>query len=200
MDARLIGWARAVKRRQRAAHPVLWLFTDRRGPDPLAFVRAAPRWPRCLCGVVLRDASPDPARRARALAGVCRARGVALSIAGDWRLARAVGAGLHLRDGRAPAHAPRGWKLLTSSAHDAASLRRARACGALVFLSPAFPTASHPGAPALWPLRWGRLAGGAAIGCAALGGITGLNIRRLPRAAAAGAIGALALPSREGPA
>ncbi len=187
MDGKLIGWARAVKRRNRARQPVLWLFTDKRGPDPLEFARHAPPG---LCGIVLRhDAAPGRADLARALARLCRERRLALTVAGDWRLARAVGAGLHLREGRKPAHAPRAWRLLTSSAHDAASLRRARAAGALAFLSPAFRTASHPGAPGLGPLRWSRLAG---PGCAALGGITGRTIRRLPRAIAAGAIGALA--------
>ena len=209
MDGKLISWAKAVKRRKRLRHPVLWLFTDPRGPDPLQFARLAPRG---LCGIVLRhDADPARAQLAQAIAEVCRERGLALTIAGDWRLARAAGAGLHLRDGRKPPHAPRGWRLLTSSAHGAASLRRARAAGALVFLSPAFPTASHPGSPALGPLRWSRLAGGGAAmadecvgapgvgaqgltapGVAALGGITGRTIRLLPRAVAAGAIGALA--------
>ncbi len=179
---------------------MLWLFTDAGGPDPLAFARAAPRSPRLLCGVVLRPAwlrgftEPDRARFVRRLARLCRERGLALTVAGDWRLARVLGAGLHLRDGRPPSHAPRGWPLLTSSAHDGRSLRRARSAGALAFLSPAFPTASHAGAPALGPLRWSRLAGcgAAAPGCGALGGINGRRIRRLPRAIAAGAIGALA--------
>ena len=189
MDAKLIGWAWAVKRRTRARGAVLWLFTDTRGPGPLEFARAAPRG---LCGIVLRhDDTPGRAGLARALARACRARGVELTVAGDWRLARAVGAGLHLREGRPPAHAPRAWKLLTSSAHGEAGLRRARLSGALVFLSPAFPTASHSGARALGPLRWSRFAG---RGTAALGGVTGQTIRRLPRAAAAGAVGALGLP------
>ncbi|MDE2334778.1 MAG: thiamine phosphate synthase, partial [Rhodospirillales bacterium] len=82
MDGRLIGWARAVKRRRHASGPVLWLFTDRRGPDPLEFARTAPRG---LCGIVLRDdAAPDRADLARRLARLCRARGLALAIAGDW--------------------------------------------------------------------------------------------------------------------
>jgi thiamine-phosphate pyrophosphorylase len=194
MDQRLIAWARAVKRRNRLPHPVLWLFTDARGPDPLAFARHAPAGPRGgLCGIVLR--SPLDAAASAKLARACRERRLALTVAGDWRLARALGAGLHLRDGHKPAHAPRAWPFLTSSAHGAASLRRARAAGALAFLSPAFPTASHPGAPALGPANWSRLASDHGVaaphGVAALGGITGRTIRRLPRAIAAGAIGAL---------
>jgi thiamine-phosphate pyrophosphorylase len=74
-----------------------------------------------------------------------------------------------------------------------AELVRARRSGArLVFLSPAFATASHPGAPSLGPIRWAALAGRAGIPVLALGGIDGASIRRLGRKAqGAGAIGAL---------
>ncbi len=193
MDQRLVGWARAVKSRQRArGAPVLWLFTDaRRLADPLA---AAMALPRGLGGVVLRhDAAPGRAALGRALAGVCRARGLALAVAGDWRLAAALRAGLHLRGGRRPAGAPRWLRGLTSSAHGVAEVRRARRQGALAFLSPAFATASHPGAAGLGPCRWGLAArrGGVANAAAALGGIDGRRVRRLPGCAAAGALGAL---------
>jgi thiamine-phosphate pyrophosphorylase len=206
MDGKLISWARAVKRRRRAGHPTLWLFADPRGPDPLAFAAAAPPG---LCGIVLR---PDALRDSggpgsgpgsgpgwAALARLCRARRVALSVAADWRLARQLGAGLHLRDGRKPVGAQaRGWAVLTSSAHDAASLRRARAAGALAFLSPAFPTASHPDRAALLPARWSRLAGKNGGKVAALGGIGAGDPRRLPGAVAAGAVDALRPYGRAG--
>ena len=172
---------------------VLWLFTDaRRLPDPLA---AVSRLPGKLCGVVFRhDGDPQRAELGRALARLCRARGLPLVVAGDWRLAAALRAGLHLRGGRKPAHAPRWRGLVTSSAHGVVELRRARQAGArLVFLSPAFVTASHPGVGPLGPARWGRLAGRGGHSAAALGGIDGETIRRLPRrtCAGAGAIGAL---------
>ena len=169
---------------------MLWLFTDaRRLADPLA---AAAALPRGLGGVVLRDdGAPGRAALGRALARLCRARGLALSVAGDWRLAAALRAGLHLRGGRRPGGAP--WRLpaMTSSAHGVAALRRARRQGALAFLSPAFATASHPGAAGLGPCRWGLLArrGGGQV--AALGGIDGRCVRRLPGCRAAGAIAAL---------
>lgn len=179
---------------------MLWLFTDaRRLADPLA---AAARLPRGLGGVVLRHEGA-PGRAAlgravlgravlgRALARVCRARGLALSVAGDWRLAAALGAGLHLRGGRRPAGAPRRLPALTSSAHGAADVRRARRAGALAFLSPAFPTASHPRVAGLGPCRWGLVARRGGGGVAALGGVDGRTVRRLPGCVAAGAITAL---------
>jgi thiamine-phosphate pyrophosphorylase len=195
MDEKLVDWARAVKRHAgggRAAMPALWLFTDRqRLADPRA---AVARLPVGLAGVVLRH-DGDPARRglARELARLCRARRLLLAVAGDWRLAAAVGAGLHLRAGRRPPGVPRWLPVWTSSAHGVGDLRRARRAGAaLAFLSPAFATRSHPGAPALGPLRWG-LAARRGGGAAALGGIDGAAIRRLPRklCRAAGAIDAL---------
>lgn len=205
MDKRLLAWARAVSaRRTRPPKlPPLWLFTDaRRLADPRPVVA---RLPKGLAGVVLRhDDTPggEPGRAAlgRDLARLCRARRLRLVVAGDPRLAADLGAGVHLRGGRWPAGAPvapcrRRGVLLTSSAHGAAELRRAAQAGAdLAFLSPAFATRSHPGAAALGPLRWGRLARGAALPVAALGGIDGVSVRRLPRGLCrgVGAIDALA--------
>ena len=75
---------------------MLWLFTDMvRLPDPFAAVSRLPRG----AGVVLRDD-----RDADRLARLCRARGLALVVAGDARLAARLGAGLHLRDGRCRKH------------------------------------------------------------------------------------------------
>jgi thiamine-phosphate pyrophosphorylase len=232
MAARLLRWARAVKARQARRHsgarmpPPLWLFTDAaRLSDPLPAIAGLPRG---LCGVVLRhDEATARATLGAAVARLCRARRLALVVAGDARLARQLGAGLHLRGGRLPgALRPRlrhgGW--ITSSAHGAADLRRARLAGAeAVFLSPAFPTASHPGGRALGAVRWAALARGAAptrasavpvpglrvpeprvpalgvpaLRVLALGGIDALSAARLPWCccAGAGAIGAL-LPPR----
>jgi thiamine-phosphate pyrophosphorylase len=204
MDPRLVRWARAVKARQmrrgRGGVPPLWLFTDAtRLPDPRAAVAALPRG---LCGVVLRhDGAPERAALGRQLAALCRARHLALVVAGDGRLARALGAGLHLRGGRRPGvpvlPGGRG-RGITSSAHGPAELRRARLSGAAAaFLSPAFATASHPDARPLGAVRWARAARGAGFPVLALGGITAATARALPRdlCAGAGAIGAL-LPPR----
>jgi thiamine-phosphate pyrophosphorylase len=197
MDARLIAWARAVKARRtrgRGELPVLWLFTDeRRLADPRPSVA---RLPRGLAGVVLRhDGDPCRAALGRALARICRARRLTLVVAGDVRLAAALGAGVHLRGGRWPDHVRtrRGW--VTSSAHGSAELRRAWRAGAkLAFLSPAFPTPSHPEAAGLGPARWSRLARGARLPVAALGGVDHATVRRLPAGLCrgVGAIGALA--------
>ena len=191
MDARLLAWGRAAARR--STHPVLWLFTDiLRLPDPR---QATARLPKGIAGVVLRhDAHPGRAAIGRDLARICRARRLALVVAGDVRLAAALGAGVHLRGGRWPGPGRRRG-LITSSAHSLPDLRRARRAGAAIaFLSPAFPTASHPGEAALGPCRWAFLAMHAGMPVAALGGIAGTSVRRLPRhwCRAAGAIGALA--------
>jgi len=204
MDARLVAWARAVKARNARlpvlrgrpplrALPVLWLFTDaRRMPDPRP---AAAALPRGLAGVVLRhDHEPARAALGRDLARICRARRLGLVVAGDGRLAAALGAGVHLRGGRWPDHVRTRRGLNTSSAHGPADLRLARRSGArLAFLSPVFATASHPGAPSLGPARWARLAGAAWMPVAALGGIDGRTVGRLPvpLCRGAGAIGAL---------
>ncbi|MBP0494305.1 thiamine phosphate synthase [Pararoseomonas indoligenes] len=176
--------------------PALWLLSDaRRLPDPRA---AAARLPRGSA-VLARDLAPGLLRPLSALA---RRRGLALVVAGDGRAALALRAGLHLPD-RRPAkgllpflvarRGTGGGGLLSVAAHGRAGIARARRLRAdLVILSPVFPTASHPGAPALGPLRWAALARRAGRPAVALGGVNALNSRRLPRLAAGwGAIGGL---------
>jgi thiamine-phosphate pyrophosphorylase len=117
-----------------------------------------------------------------------------LVVAGDVRLAAALRAGVHLRGGRWPG--PLRIKgFVTSSAHSQIELCRAARAGArLAFLAPVFPTSSHPGAPSLGPTRWSALARVVPVSVAALGGIDGGSVRRLPSrlCRVAGAIGALA--------
>lgn len=182
---------------------MLWLFTDAaRLADPRRAVAALPRG---LCGVVFRhDGVPGRGALARDLARLCRRLAVPFVVAGDARLASAVGAGVHLRRGRAPdgwvpGRGPRA-ALVTSSAHSAVELCRAGRAGAdAVFLSPALPTRSHAGAPALGVVRWAGLARhGGRMSVLALGGVDGVAARRLPRwCGGAGAIGAL-LPDGDG--
>jgi thiamine-phosphate pyrophosphorylase len=170
-------------------------------PDPRASVIGLPRG---LAGVVLRH-DRDPARAAlgRDLQRICRMRRLTLVVAGDSRLAASLRAGVHLRGGYWPDHI-RTKAIITSSAHSVPDLRRARQTGAtVVFLSPAFPTATHMGAPGLGPLRWASLARRAGTGThvAALGGVDGTLVRRIPTSVcqAVGAIAALSTAEQVGP-
>jgi thiamine-phosphate pyrophosphorylase len=191
MDAGLLAWGRAVKRRRgrhAAKLPPLWFFTDAaRLADPLPVIR---RLPKGLCGVVLRhDAAPARPELGRQVAALCRARRLVLVVAGDARLAARLHAGLHLRGGRGAVHKRPG--LVTSSVHNARELARARRAGAaLLFISPVYVTKSHSGAAVLGACGWrryARLAG--TTRSAALGGITGRTVRSLgPACVAAAAI------------
>lgn len=167
-------------RRRHSQHlPETWLFTDPRMGEALwDAIRRLPRG----SGIVLRhyDAA-DRTAVARRAAKLARRYGHMLVVAGDARLARAVGAaGVHMPDGGRPVH-----DVITAASHDHAGLVRARRAGAsLVFLSPVFPTRSHPGARTLGPLRFGLMARGAGITVAALGG---MNPKRYARMQALGA-------------
>lgn len=176
--------------------PRLWLLSDpTRLPDPSAAIRRLPRG----AAVVLRGAAPAVAAR---VARLCRARRIALLVAGDGRVALALGAGLHLPDRRPVRHllpflaARRGTRRppwLSVAAHGRAGLARARRLRAdAALLSPAFASDSHPGQPGLGPLRWAALARRGAVPAVALGGMTPRRARRLPRSWLAGwaAIGA----------
>ena len=186
MDQTLVAWARAVKARQskRAGAapghlPPIWVFSDwQRLPDPAIVLR---RLPPLLCGLVLRPDKAASAREIRMIARLCRARRVMLTIAG-WDVA---GCGVHMGSA---ARRPRSRRaaFITASAHDRAELVRARRVAArLVFVSPVFVTASHPGAVGLGVLRWAALVRRAGVSVAALGGINGGTVRRLPRDAQA---------------
>lgn len=181
--------------------PSIVLVTDQiRLPDPRAAMGRLPPG----AGVILRHYD-DAKRRplARAVALLARRRRLALIVAGDWRLAAELGAdGLHLPEGLARhglLAGPLGWvrrrrRLLLVACHGAMALGRARDLGATAaLLSPVFPTASHPGAATIGPIRFGLWARRAGLPVIALGGMTRRHLRRLPRGAAAGmaAIGAL---------
>ena len=180
--------------------PRLWLFSDPvRLPDPRAAMLGLPRG----AGVVARGLALG---LLRPVARLARRRGLILLVAGDGRAALAVRAGLHVPDRReslgllpflmARRAAP-GQRVLGMAAHGgqrgAARARRLRPdC---LFLSPLFPTLSHPGAPALGPLRWAALARRLPAPCMALGGITPAWLGAVPRCAAGvAAIGGLAAP------
>ncbi|WP_376097518.1 thiamine phosphate synthase [Roseomonas sp. CCTCC AB2023176] len=138
--------------------------------------------------MVARDLAPGLLRR---LAALCRRRRLRLLISGDGRTALRLGAGLHLPDRRPVRHllpfllARRPGTLLSAAAHGRRGMSRAWSCGAdAILLSPVFPTASHPGARGLGPLRWAALARRAGLPAIALGGMDPLRARRLPPIAA----------------
>lgn len=153
--------------------PTTWLFTDpRMGDGVLATIDRLPRG----SGIVFRHYGL--CRRevlARLVAGKARRYGHVLVIAGDPRLARRVGAaGLHLPE-RGPLR-----KALTASAHGLRGIVRARRAGAaLVFLSPVFPTRSHPGIRTMGRVRFGQIAHRAGMKVAALGGMNTRAFRSL---------------------
>jgi thiamine-phosphate pyrophosphorylase len=176
------------------AVPRLWLVTDAlRLPDPLPAAANLPPG----SAVLARDLAPAVLR---AVARLARRRRLVLLVAGDGRLALALGAGLHLPERRPTSGllaflaARRRYSLLRGAllsvaAHGVAGLARARRLRAdAVVLSPAFATASHPGAPGLGPLRWGALAVRASrrLAVVALGGIAAGTVARLPRRRLAG--------------
>lgn len=187
--------ALALNRRhpEGAGLPAVILMTDwRRLPDPTPVIAGLP--PGAM--VILRHhEATNRADMARRLLEVCRRAGVLLSIAGDARLAAALGAdGLHLpehalRAGRRIVSDPR--LLVTAAAHSAPALCRAARAGAeAALLSPVFATASHPDAPVLGGHRFARLVREAALPVYALGGI---DARTAPRLRPTGAVGIAAI-------
>ncbi|WP_374303578.1 thiamine phosphate synthase [Ferrovibrio sp.] len=169
-----------------ASHPELILLTDAlRLPDPLPAMRRLPPG----SAVILRHYEWSYARRlalGHAMNALCRQRGLLLLVAGDARLARAVGAdGVHLPQGLLPQAAGlrRRFRMMTAAAHDAGAVARAARAGIdAVLVSPVFATASHPGVTGLGVLRFAALARQAqcgGLGVYALGGMDAASMRRL---------------------
>ncbi|MDH5749852.1 MAG: thiamine phosphate synthase [Rhodospirillales bacterium] len=177
------------------ALPPLILVTDAdRLADPETAVRRLPRG----SAVILRHYR-DPRRRelAHRLAAVCRRHALRLLIAGDARLARAVGAdGVHLPEALVR-HGCRSWRLwrrpgwiVTAAAHSPAALRAAAQAGAdAVLLSPVFATRSHPDRPPLGVLKFQAWARRCSLPVYALGGITRRTAPRLTQTRAVGLAG-----------
>ena len=160
---------------------------DDRLPDPVAAARALPRG--SLVIIRARDAKR---RRALAEALLAKTNGLILLAAGDPVLAGALH-GLHLPEARArdAAHwrALRpGW-VITVAAHSARALHAPYADA--VFLSPVFPTRSHPGAHALTPARARMMARASLVPVLALGGVNAGNATLLAGFSGIAAIDAL---------
>ena len=148
--------------------PRLWLMTDERQGE--ALFAAISRLP-AGAGVVFRHYSLAKGERRAVWERVrmeARSRGLTLVVAGP-ALPGADGA--HNRPGRG---------LRTASAHNVREIRAAERAGAhLIFLSPVYPTRSHPGAAALGPRRFALLAHQAKVPVIALGGMDADKARTL---------------------
>nr|WP_306437056.1 thiamine phosphate synthase [Porphyrobacter sp. GA68] len=166
----------------------MWLLSDRRN-DAVLEPTLATLPPGS--GFVFRHYHLTPAaRRDRfdALAAAARRRGhlVVLSRAWGWGEDGTYGPANFIA-------AQPGLRLAT--AHDAAEIAAAKAASADgVFVSPVFPTRSHPGAASLGPARFQRLAALARMPVIALGGMTHDRARMLG-IARWGAIDGLAAPA-----
>ncbi len=175
---------------RRSHAPALWLLSDAaRLACPRAAILALPRG----AGFIFRHyESENREALGRRLCALCKRQGVVFLAAGDARLAQRIRAdGVHLPQGLAhriqSARMRRVNWLITASAHDVASLRRAVKAGAdAVFVSPVFATKSHPGARPLGPIRFTAMLRRAPLPVIALGGIDGPNAQRLTGSGAYG--------------
>lgn len=151
-----------MPKHQSSPPPRLWLMTDERMGD--ALLPAIRRLPKGA-GVIFRHYSLPPAERAALFDQVkrlARARRLML-VSGDKY-------GGHGRQRGA----------LTAPVHSIPERIAAERNGArLLFVSPVFPTMSHPGRRALGPLRFGQLIRGSAVPIIALGGMTPRRARSL---------------------
>ena len=194
--------ARAAARFNRNHHGALpglvFLTDDERTPDPVPTVRALPRGSL----VILR--SRQRSRRVALVEGVKRVagpQGLHWLVADDPELASLTGAGgVHFPEARiTEAHHWRAIRprwLITCTAHSLGVCARiARAGANAALLSPAFPTESHAGRPALGSLCVRIIAGQSPVPVYALGGVDSRTARRLEGARLAGlaAVGALAV-------
>lgn len=147
--------------RRRHPLPRLWLMTDERMGE--ALWDALARLPRGS-GVVFRHYGLAPAERRALFARVlkvARRRGLVV-----------VRAGIEPMRGEAGVHGRRGRGLRTAPAHNRREAIAAIRAGAdALFVSPAFPTRSHPGARALGRARFGMLVRGLGVPAIALGGM-----------------------------
>ncbi len=170
----------------------LAFLTDRtRIPNPEIILRMLPKG----VAVVLRDYQmPQRTTFARRLKSICDQRGLKLIIGGDVALAHAINAdGIHLPSWLTPDKSALESLMVTASCHSAQEIERAAQLGAhIAFLSPAFPTDSHPGSAYLGPQQFDEMAATAAIPVMGLGGIDVTNAAKLagPNVAGFGAIGA----------
>ena len=167
-----------MPRRHPSKLPRLWLMTDERMGD--ALWRALAMLPRGS-GIVFRHhATPLAERRAlfAKVARIARARRLILVRAGPVRLGREQG--IHGKIGGKSGGRALPGQIRTWPAHSRIeALAGIRAGADLIFVSPIFPTRSHPGAAASGPLRAALRIEGLDIPAIALGGMNARRFRRI---------------------
>jgi thiamine-phosphate pyrophosphorylase len=145
-----------------------WLMTDERMGERLW--DAMLRVPAGTGGIVFRHHSLGPAERLELgmrVAALAQERKLVLAVSRDPELAERMGAKL-VHNPSEPSELP-----FSLSVHDEREAFAANEAGAdLVFLSPVFPTRSHPGGAALGIERAAKLAQIAGRPAIALGGMT----------------------------
>ena len=170
--------------RHRKNPPLLWLMTDER-VDMATLIAAARRLPKGAAGIVFRHyRTPPPERRAlfAQLRGIARRRRLVLLLAGPARQAAAWRAdGAHGHDPRRVSRP----LLRSQPVHDEREALAARHAD-IAFVSPLFPTRSHPGGRALGPVRFAALARRVEPLVVALGGVGPHHRHRLRGIGAAG--------------
>lgn len=165
--------------------PALWLLSDAR--NDAALEAALTRMPRGNALVFRHYHLDYDARRARfdALAAMARAGGHLVILSGTADLAQVWGAdGAY---GGPDKLGPPSDILRLATAHDAHEIAAANAAKADgVFLSPVFPTRTHPGGASLGVTAFRQLAAQAKMPVIALGGMTAERARAInwPRWAA----------------
>jgi thiamine-phosphate pyrophosphorylase len=141
---------------------------------------AIERLPIKHSGIVFRHyslAEDVRATLARRIADICHRRSLALAIAGSEDLALTVGADLVHNPLEPPLLLP-----FSRSVHSVDEADAAHAEGAtIVFVSPIFPTSSHPDAKPLGRPLARRIALAAGVPAIALGGMDALKFPRLQR-------------------
>lgn len=157
--------------------PRLWLMTDERQGDALwPAIDALPRG----SGIVVRHHNLAGSERrdlAKKVRKAAKRRRLAVILAGTEKETIAVAAdGFHRRS----AHIGAARLIRTIAVHNPRELALAHRIDAdLVFLSPVYPTRSHPGGRALGRVRFGLLARRSRIPIIVLGGMTAKRARSL---------------------
>lgn len=204
MDDTLLKQARQLNLRNGGKHclmpPIVLMTDDVRLPDPDAAIKALPNDSM----VVFRHYDlPERAIVGGKLRRLCRARGILFLVANDLTLALKLDAdGIHLPEYRIH-QTPQIYTQIphnlirTSACHQINTIRALQQLPDLarpdgVFISPIFPTQSHPGANALKQsnmLAMARLCKEAEMSPIGLGGITAKTAAKLRTSALASLAG-----------